>query len=333
MTDFPAMQDASHEALHDAMHDAFYDDTYASTHDGPAADVLRHRPRLRGLAYRMLADLDEADDVVQEAYLRWHQADRRDVRSPEGWLVTVVSRLSVDRLRRMATERAAYVGPWLPEPIATEVPGVPNAPPAPDQGAELASDLSVALLVLLERLAPEERAAFLLREVFGTDYAEIARILERRPDAVRQMVHRARARVHAGRPRRPAPTEVHARLFERFVETLAADDAPGLLALLTPEVTCTSDGGGRAAAARNVLVGPDRVARFLLGLSRKYLGRVTARFTQLNGQPALLLYEEGRLATATMLDLDEAGERIRAVYVVRNPDKLRRAAGSVAAVR
>src|SRR3954471_24834657 len=144
-------------------------------------EVLGHRPRLFGLAYRMLGDVDEAEDVVQEAYLRWYRTDdRRDVRSSEAWLVRVVSRLAVDRLRRLSTERAAYPGPWLPEPIAVDAPAVPNAEPAPDHQAELASDLSVALLVLLERLAPEERAAFLLREVFGTDYAEIARILGRR---------------------------------------------------------------------------------------------------------------------------------------------------------
>lgn len=289
----------------------------------PADDVLSHRPRLLGLAYRMLGDMDEAEDVVQEAYLRWHQADRSDVRSPEAWLVTVVSRLGVDRLRRAATERAAYIGPWLPEPIATGAPGAPSAPPAPDRRAELASDLSVALLVLLERLAPEERVAFLLREVFGTDYAEIARILERRPDAVRQMVHRARERVHAERPRVPTPPEEHERLLERFVAALAADDAPALLALLAPDVVLTSDGGGRAAAARNRIIGPDRVARFLLGVVRKFGHHITHRFTRLNGQPGMLTFEHGVLASATSFDV--AGGRIRAVYTVRNPEKLRRA--------
>jgi RNA polymerase sigma-70 factor, ECF subfamily len=167
--------------------------------------ILGHRPRLLGLAYRMLGDMDEAEDVVQEAYLRWHQADRQAVRSSEAWLVTVVTRLAVDRLRRLNVERASYPGPWLPEPIATDLPAAPSAPAAPDRRAELSSDLSVALLVLLERLAPEERAAFLLREVFGTDYAQIARTLDRSQDAVRQMVHRARTRVHAGRHSRRDP--------------------------------------------------------------------------------------------------------------------------------
>jgi RNA polymerase sigma-70 factor (ECF subfamily) len=292
--------------------------SHASSATRPGDDILRLRPRLLGLAYRMLSDMDDAEDVVQEAYLRWHQQDRADVRSAEAWLVTVVTRAAVDRLRRAAIERATYIGPWLPEPIATE--------PAPDHGAEIESDLSVALLVLLERLAPEERAAFLLREVFGTDYAEIARILERRPDAVRQMVHRARERVHAGRPRVSAPPEVDGQLVERFIAALAADDAPALLALLAPGVTMTSDGGGRVPAARRIIGGADEVARVFLALARKVGHRITSRPTRLNGQPALVWYEGERLVTAMVLDVD--GDRIAAVYIVRNPDKLRRAAGA-----
>ena len=288
----------------------------------PPDDVLRHRPRLLGLAYRMLGVMEEAEDVVQEAYLRWHQAERADVRSSEAWLVTVVSRLAIDRLRRVATERADYVGPWRPEPVAIDAAGAPAPLPAPDHRAELASDLSVALLVLLERLAPEERAAFLLREVFGAEYAEIARILERRQDAVRQMVHRARTRIQAGRPRVAAPPEAHAQLLERFMEALAADDAAGVLALLAPDVTFTSDGGGLVSAATRQLVGPDRVMKMLLGTYRKGGGKGEARVAPINGQPALLFYYEGRLVTAMTFELD--GDRVRAVYAMRNPEKLRR---------
>jgi RNA polymerase sigma-70 factor (ECF subfamily) len=297
--------------------------------DAATDDALRHRPRLLGLAYRMLGEMDDAEDAVQEAYLRWHQGARDDVRSSEAWLVTVVTRLSIDRLRRAATERAAYVGPWLPEPIATD--DLPSALPAPDRRAELASDLSVALLVLLERLAPEERAAFLLREVFGADYAEIARVLERRPPAVRQMVHRARARVRAGRPRVAAPPEVHERLLDGFLAAVAADDAPALLALLAPDVTLTADGGGRVLAARRVVGGAAGVARVLLGIRRKHGRDTTARMARLNGAPALLFHARGALVTAMMLDVDDAG-RIRAVFAVRNPDKLRRVLGGVGAV-
>jgi RNA polymerase sigma-70 factor (ECF subfamily) len=288
-------------------------------------DVIVHRPRLLGLAYRLLGEIDEAEDVVQEAYLRWFAADRHDVRVPEAWLVTVVTRLGLDRLRRLNTERVAYPGPWLPEPVATDetMTAASSAPP-PDRAVEISSDLSVALLVLLDSLGPEERAAFLLRDVFDAEYADIARILERRQDAVRQMVARARKRVHAARPGTPAPPEVHAGMLDRFVTALAADDPAALLELLAPDVVLTSDGGGRAKAARNRILGPDRVSRLLLGLMRKFGRRdCVHRLAVLNGQPALLTFERDVLTTATMVDV--VGGRIRAVYVVRNPEKLRRA--------
>jgi RNA polymerase sigma-70 factor (ECF subfamily) len=292
--------------------------TQLRTPAAPAQGVAQHRPRLLGLAYRMLGDMDDAEDVVQEAYLRWHLEPRDDIRSPEAWLVTVTTRVAVDRLRRASAERARYVGPWLPEPIATD----PDRAPPADRSAELASDLSVALLVLLESLAPEERAAFLLREVFGTDYAEIARILERRPDAVRQMVHRARQRVQSGRPRVATTPDAHARMLERFLAALAADDAPALLALLAPDVTVTSDGGGVVTAARNRITGPDRVSRFLMGVTRKFGLGVSWRMGVVNGQPALLGLAGDVLRSATVFDLD--GDRIRAIYAVLNPAKLER---------
>ena len=305
---------------------------HASLPDPAGEDFLLHRPRLLGLAYRMLGDMDEAEDVVQDAYLRWHQADREAVRSPEAWLVTVVTRLAVDRLRRLATERAAYPGPWLPEPIATaEAPVVPSGLPTPDYRAELTSDLSIALLVLLERLAPEERAAFVLREVFGTDYAEIAQILERSTDAIRQMVHRARTRVHAERRRVAIPPDEHERMLERFLTALAADDAPALVALLAPDVVLATDGGGQARAARQWLAGPDRVSRFLFGVMRKFGHPGTPRFVWLNGQPALLtIGDDGVVTASTMLDVDEG--RIRRIFIVRNPGKLRRVLEPVAPV-
>jgi len=290
-------------------------DRPAPTEDDP----LRHQPRLRGLAYRMLGDLDDAEEVVQEAYLRWHQADRADVRSPEAWLVTAVSRLAVDRLRRRATERAAYAGPWLPTPVAT------GTLPSPERDAEIASDLSVALLLLLERLAPEERAAFLLREVFDTEYGEIARILARSEPAVRQVVHRARRRVRDERPRFAAPREAHAAILDRFVAALAAEDAEEVVALLAPDVTFTSDGGGKVVAARRRLEGLDRVSRFLAGVAGKWRGRVTYRATTLNGRPGYLTFLDGRLYAATSAAMD--GDRIAALYTVLNPDKLHHVTG------
>ncbi|NPC87122.1 RNA polymerase sigma factor SigJ, partial [Pyxidicoccus fallax] len=278
-------------------------------------ELQRHRPRLLGLAYRMLGELAPAEDVVQEAYLRWHQEDPQDIQSPEAWLVTVVSRLALDRLRRAATERAAYDGPWLPEPVLTEAA-------TPEEAAERASDLSVALLVLLESLKPEERVAFLLREVFGEEYATLARVLGRNEPAVRQLVHRARERVREGRPRFPAPPDVKEQLLRRFLHALADGDQSELVSMLAPGVTFTSDGGGKAYAARKRIEGAERIIRMLLGLRQKLRGTMEHRFVSLNGQPAVLTFRDGALFHATMLDVD--GERIRAIYRVLNPDKLRR---------
>jgi RNA polymerase sigma-70 factor, ECF subfamily len=285
------------------------------------AGVDGFRPRLLGLAYRMLGDVDEAEDVVQEAFLRWHLAEQEAIRAPEGWLVTVVTRLAVDRLRRLATERASYPGPWLPEPVRTDTEFLPKPMPETDRRAEITSDLSVALLVLLERLAPEERAAFLLRDVFDTDYADIARILERSTDAVRQMVHRARTRVQTERARVATDPEQHARLLESFVDALTADDAEGVVALLAPDVMLASDGGGRARAARNWLSGRDRVSRFLLGVRRKFAANYSHRIRYLNGEPALITFDHATVISTMTLALD--GQRIRAIHIMRNPDKLR----------
>jgi len=282
-------------------------------------EVVELRPRLLGLAYRMLGDYDEAEDVVQEAYLRWHSAIQDSIRSPEAWLVTVTTRLAIDQLRRSGKERAEYPGPWLPEPIATDVTQLTSTTPAPNDSVELASDLSVALLVLLEQLGPEERAAFLLREVFDVGYEEIAQILERSQDAIRQMVHRARARVHAGRPRVSLAAGEHQRLLERFTKAVIEDDAETLIALLSPDVVLASDGGGRATAARNKLFGRDRVSKFLLGVRRKG-GNQEVRLTHLNGEPAILALEDGVVTSACTLEVDNTG--IRAVHIMRNPQKL-----------
>lgn len=282
-----------------------------------AAEVFeRHRARLRAVAYGILGSVEDADDMVQEAYVRWHRAGREEVRSPEAWLVTTVTRLCIDRLRALRAAREAYVGPWLPEPLV-------DAGAAPDRAAEVASELSLAFLLLLERLAPEERAAFLLREVFGVGYPEIARALGRSEAACRQVVHRARERVRGGRPRfRPSPDE-HAELVARFAAAVEADDTGALVAILAPEASLVTDGGGKAWAARRVVRGADRVARAVAGAARKRRrgGGVEERTALVNGEPGIVTYRDGVPVAATVLEVD-AG-RVVAVYRVLNPDKLR----------
>lgn len=276
-------------------------------------DVERLRPRLFGIAYRMLGGVQDAEDIVQEAMLRWHQTDRTVVREPEAWLVSVVTRLAIDRLRRASRERETYPGPWLPEPVADERFSA-------DRSAELASDLSMAFLVLLERLAPEERAAFLLREVFDADYDEIGRTLEKTPAAARQTVHRARERIHNDRVRFKVEDDVKERLFSRFLKALEADDRDEMLAVLAPDATFMSDGGGKVSAARRVLRGNETITRMLLGIEQKYGRPFTYRLRHMNGEPALVMYKDGQPFGVTYCETD--GERILALYRVMNPEKL-----------
>ncbi len=276
------------------------------------------RGRLFGLAYRMLGSRADAEDVVQDAYVRWHHAanDSTDtIRNPEAWLVTSATRLAIDRLRAAKTAREAYEGPWLPDPL------LPGAPPAPDEHLDQASDLSQAFLLLLERLAPEERAAFLLHDVFETSYEEIARVLDRTEAACRQIVHRARSRVRRDRRRFDADAEALRRLRDSFTAALDAQDEEALLQLFAPDATWTADGGGVVPASPRPLVGGRRLARLALGLQRIY-ARNGARLVPewVSGQPGLVLITDGRVR-ATFAFEAEAG-RIGAVYVVLNPAKL-----------
>jgi RNA polymerase sigma-70 factor (ECF subfamily) len=273
-----------------------------------------HRARLRGIAYRMLASRADADDVVQDAYLRWHGVAADEIRSPEAWLVTTVTRLCIDRLRAARTEREAYVGPWLPEPI------VEDAEPA-DSATELASSLSVAFLAVLERLAPEERAAFLLHDVFDTDYGEIARILGKSEAACRQIVSRARKRVRSDQPRVQVPETARRALLNKFVAAVLSQDKTALLQLLSADVTWTSDGGGKAKAARKVVHGADHVARFIDGVIGRYADAWEMRPVTVNGQAGLAMYGLGRLVSIITVNTD--GARILGFYCVLNPDKLK----------
>jgi RNA polymerase sigma-70 factor, ECF subfamily len=271
------------------------------------------RGRLFGLAYRMLGSRADAEDMVQEAYVRWHEAGQGTVENPEAWLVTTTTRLAIDRLRRLKTEREAYVGPWLPEPIVTQQ--------APDRNLELADDLSMAFLTVLERLAPDERAAFLLHDVFDVGYGQIASVLERSEAACRQVVHRARERVRGDRKRFDATESAKATLLQTFLAAMEARDEQALLALFAPDATWTADGGGKVGAAPAPIVGADRIARLVISLREKFWAvDRTIEVATVNGETGLCIRDGDRL-TAT-LSIATDGERILAVYAVVNPDKL-----------
>jgi RNA polymerase sigma-70 factor, ECF subfamily len=271
------------------------------------------RGRLFGLAYRMLGSRADAEDVVQETYVRWHQAAQGSIENPEAWLVTATSRLAIDRLRRLKTEREAYVGQWLPEHIVTQAP--------PDRDLDLAADLSIAFLTLLERLAPEERAAFLLHDVFDVGYGEIASVIERSEAACRQVVHRARERVRGDRKRFDVTESAKAALLQKFMEAMEARDEQTLLALFAPDATWTADGGGKTGAAPLPIVGANRIAKLVISLRERFWaeGR-TVELATVNGETGLCIRDGSRL-TATMSIVTD-GERILAVYAVVNPDKL-----------
>jgi RNA polymerase sigma-70 factor (ECF subfamily) len=273
-----------------------------------------HRPRLFGIAYRMLGSRADVEDVLQETYLRWMESNPSALRSVEGWLVTVLTRLCIDRLRSAKTEREAYTGTWLPEPLVT--PG----PLSPDRTVELASDISIAFLTVLERLAPEERAAFLLHEVFDFDYSEISKIIGKNQAACRQIVRRAKHRVREDRPRFSVNREAHGQLLEKFIEAASSGQREQIVNLLADEVRVTADGGSKVSSFRKVLQGSDRVARLYAGLSRKFAGRFVYRLAEINGEPGLLRYVDGKLESAQSFVIN--GTQICEIYIMRNPDKL-----------
>jgi len=276
-------------------------------------DFEQHRARLWGIAYRMLGTRAEADDLVQEAWLRWNRAT--DVRTPEAWLVTITTRLCIDRLRQLKQERETYTGPWLPEPMLVD-----TAPPA-DQATELASDLSVAFLAVLERMTPEERAALLLREVFDSDYGDIAQILGKSETSCRQIVSRARKHLRDGRPRIQVSAAAHADLLKQLVHAIQTQDQASLLKLVADDATWTSDGGGRARAARKRIRGATRIARFATGVFRRNLAHIEFRLVTINDEPGLATFLHGRLLAAMTIRTD--GRKILDIYSILNPEKLR----------
>ena len=294
----------------------------ADATSNPATSFERYRRRLLGLAYRMLGSMADAEDAVQETYLRWHAADRGRVSDPKAFLMTTTARIGLDMLTSARARREEYVGPWLPEPV------VDTAALAPDSRTELAEDLSIALLLTLDRLSPLERAAFLLHDVFDFAFSEVATTLGRSEPACRQLAARAREHVRAVRPRctiAPARSgEIdakHEKLISTFMAATRSGDLHALTHLLASEVRVMTDGGGKVAAALNVLDGADRAARFLIGATRKgWREDFTLRFATINGLPGVIVDgPDGPVQTAAFEIEDGI---IKMLYVVRNPDKL-----------
>ena len=309
----------------------------------PAASFEPYRRRLLGLAYRMLGSMADAEDAAQETYLRWHAADREQVSDPRAYLMTTTTRICLDMLNSARARREEYVGPWLPEPV------LDTASLAPDKRTELAEDLSIALLLTLDRLSPLERAAFLLHDVFDFSFREVAASLDRSEAACRKLAARARAHVRAMRPRgaTEAPEQLgeidakHARLISAFAAATQSGDLNALTQLLASDVRIVTDGGGRPTALDSAgqhggghqIQGADRAVRFLMGFGRKgpdTLGRegLTFRFAVINGLPGIIVEApEGPVQTAAF---EIEGDFIRALYVVHNPDKLRHLARALA---
>ncbi|MBX6317972.1 RNA polymerase sigma-70 factor [Pigmentiphaga sp.] len=273
----------------------------------------RLRPRLHAIAYRMLGTVADAEDVVQEAWLRWNEVDRPALDSPEAWLVTVATRLSIDRLRKLKAQRESYVGVWLPEPILTE------SPETPEEIRERRDDVSLAFLMLLERLSPDARAAFLMREVFDADYGEVARILGKTEAASRQLVRRAKQQLREARPRRAVPQEIHRRLLGAFADAMRRGDFHELRALLSEDAELIGDGGGRVPAFAR-LAGGKRLAQLFYAVKRRHGEGLRVEVAQVNGEWALLRFIDGVLESVQAFETD--GERIVRVFVQRNPDKL-----------
>ncbi|HYY99952.1 MAG TPA: RNA polymerase sigma factor SigJ [Candidatus Binatia bacterium] len=284
--------------------------------EADGTDVLEpERGRLFGLAYRLLGTAADAEDAVQETFLRWQQAaDREAVQNPPGWLTTVLTRYCLDQLRSARARREAYVGTWLPEPVVED---------DPSDRAELDESVSVAMLVVLETLSPAERTVFVLHDVFGFEFEEIAAIVDRTPAACRQLASRARRHVQERRPRFDPDAAEQRRVVTAFLDASNRGDLQGLLSLLDPSVVFRADGGGKAPAAGEPVAGPERVARVVLAGARWYPG-ATHRLVTVNGAPGVLTVQEGRVVGVTAVVV--ADGRITALDAVVNPDKLGRAA-------
>ena len=286
--------------------------------DDPTLTFDSHRRRLQGIAYRMLGSVAEAEEVVQDAWLRWHEADKSGFDSAEAWLVTVVTRLSIDRLRAAKVQREHYIGAWMPEPTLTEPPDTP------EESLARADNISVAFLAVLERLAPEARAAFLMREVFDADYDEVALTLGKSEAASRQLVHRAKAQVQEARPRFQVSRETHQRLLRAFADAAARGSLQDLKALMAEDVELIGDGGGKVQTFSKILRGSQRLAQLYFALWRRMGAAVRMELVDINGEPGLLRFVDGELESAQTFEIED--DRIVRIRVQRNPDKLARIA-------
>ena len=273
-------------------------------------DFVEHRNLLFTVAYELLGSSQDAEDVLQETWLRWASEEREDVRDPRAYLVRIVSRLSLNRLRTLSRQRETYVGPWLPEPLLT-------TPDVADD-VELADSVSTAMLLVLETLTPVERAVFCLREVFSLEYAEIAAAVEKSEDAVRQIAHRARSHVAARRPRQAVTASEQTAVVERFLGAAATGDLQSLLDVLSPDVVLVTDGGGHKKAALRPILGRDKALRFLMAVSE---GPLAARVVQVNGGVGLMIADATGADDTLVTMLIEDG-LVTGLYALRNPEKL-----------
>ncbi|MDT0347389.1 RNA polymerase sigma factor SigJ [Streptomyces litchfieldiae] len=289
--------------------------------DKALAVFEEYRSALFGVAYRMLGRVTDAEDIVQEAWLRWSGAHRDGVRDPRAYLVRVVTRLAIDRLRQHAARRETYVGPWLPEPLPTDraLAGLGATPDGADR-AVLADTVSYAVLLVMETLSPLERAVFVLREAFGLPYSEIAAALGRDQPAVRQLAGRARRHMSERRPRFTVDAGERRDLTERFLAAALEGDMDGLMSLLAADVSLVGDSGGRAKAPLRVIEGADKVSRFGLGIAKQAPPAADYHFMDFNGAPTLLVFSHGRPHSVFMLGV--ADGLVRRVYLVTNPEKL-----------
>lgn len=291
--------------------------------DDTLRTFARLRPRLHGIAYRMLGSSAEAEEVVQDAWLRWHEAAHDSVQNGEAWLVSVTTRLAIDRLRAAKVQRAHYTGIWLPEPELTE------APENPERLLERADDISVAFLTVLERLTPDARAAFLMREVFDADYDDVAAAIGKSEAACRQLVHRAKAQLRDERPRYRVPQDTLHRLLRQFADASARGDFAAMKGMLAEEAELIGDGGGKAASFARPLTGGQRIAQLFYAGTLRHGSAHRLELAMLNGQWGLLRFVDGQLDTAFSIETD--GERILRIHAQRNPDKLARLASALTA--